>query len=276
MKPDRIADGPLDYCLYRYGRSKVLYRGPRPDFKRPYCAFLGSSETFGKFVATPFPALLQDGLAMPCANFAALNAGVEMYLKDPSILLATAEARVTVIAVMGAHNLSNRFYQVHPRRNDRFVRSSKMLQTLYRGIDCTDIHFTRHLLATLLADDPVKFGIVVEEMKAAWVARMKSLLEAVEGRTILLWAATHAPGERDLDCPEGLGEDPLFIDQSMMDELSPLATEVVECICKPETKTGTNGMRFAACDAGAAAQLPGPDFHAQVAQKLEPALRRLI
>lgn len=212
---------------------------------------------------------------MTCANFAALNAGVEMYLKDPSILLASAEARVTVIAVMGAHNLSNRFYQVHPRRNDRFVRPSKMLQTLYRSIDCSDIHFTRHLLATLLADDPVKFGIVVEEMKAAWVARMKSLLEAVEGRTILLWAATHAPGERDLDCAEGLGNDPLFIDQSMMDELSPLATEVVECICPEDSTKGTRGMLFTENDAAAAAQLPGPDFHAEIAQKLAPVLQRL-
>lgn len=276
MKPDRIADRPLDYCLYRYGRSKVQYRGPRPNFKRPYCAFLGSSETYGKFVAEPFPALVQGALNTPCANFSALNAGVEMYLKDPSILLATAEARVTVIAVMGAHNLSNRFYQVHPRRNDRFVRPSKMLETLYRGVDCSDIHYTRHLLATLIAADPVKFGILVEEVKTAWVFRMKSLLEAIEGRTVLLWAATHAPGERDLDCANGCGDDPLFIDQSMLDELSPLATEVVECIVPPATMTGTEGMLFTESDAVAAAQLPGPEFHARVAEMLAPVLRRLL
>jgi len=187
MNFDRITRGTLDYCLYRHMRSKTLYRGPRPDFSGRYIAFIGSTETYGKFVAKPFSHLLQGQLGTACANFSAVNAGVEKYLKDPSVLLACGGARVTVIGVTGAHNISNRFYSVHPRNNDRFVKPSKMLETLYRGIDFSEIHYTRHLLNTLLAEDSVKFSIVVDELKQAWVARMKSLLDAIESKTILLW-----------------------------------------------------------------------------------------
>ncbi|NOX41995.1 MAG: hypothetical protein GXP05_16310 [Alphaproteobacteria bacterium] len=248
-----------------------------PNFTQPHFVFLGSTETYGKFVPHPFTQLLQQALDMPCANLAALNAGVEMYLKDPSILLACADARASVIAVMGAHNLSNRFYLVHPRRNDRFIKPSKMLSTLYREVDFSDIHFTRHLLQTLAEADAVKFSIVVDELKSAWTYRMKSLLETIEGRTILLWMsnappsepAEHPPRERTAD----LGPDPLFVDQQMIDEISPLVTQVIECIAKPEaTAASSDGMILCEGDAGAAEKMPGPAFHQQVAHQLYEAL----
>ncbi len=36
---------------------------------------------------------------------------------------------------MGAQNLSNRFYAVHPRRNDRFLRASTLMKTIFREVD---------------------------------------------------------------------------------------------------------------------------------------------
>jgi len=276
MMHDRIARGRLDYCLYRFGKSKNLFRGPRPNFAVPHFVFLGSSETYGKFVPFPFTRLLQQRLDMPCANFSTLNAGVEMYLKDPTLLLASADARATILATTGAHNLSNRFYTVHPRRNDRFVKPSKMLKTLYRNVDFSEIHYTRHLLATLLDADPVRFEFVVEELKSAWVYRMKSLLEMIEGRTVLLFMSKHPPlGVLDGDSGNDLGDDPLFVDQAMIDELSPLTTHVVECIASQEVqKAATDGMIFETDEANAAANLPGPAFHQQVARALEPVLAR--
>ncbi|MFT5159882.1 MAG: hypothetical protein ACI9ZD_001491 [Paracoccaceae bacterium] len=278
MKYDRIARGSLDYCLYRYERSKTLFRGPRPDFTRPYCMFLGSTETYGKFVPLPFTRLLQHKLNMPCANFAGVNAGVDLYLKDPSILLATAKARVTVVAVCGAHNLSNRFYSVHPRHNDRFVMPSKILTTLFRDVEFTDIHYTRHLLATLAEADPIRFSIVVEELKAAWVARMKTLLAKIESKTLLLWMgveppcdASNEPGISDIE------RNPAFVDQTMIDELSPLVTKVVECVSSPEAfEAGIEGMMFSDGESEAAKHMPGPACHAEVADALEVALAELV
>jgi hypothetical protein len=240
--------------------------------------FLSSTETFGKFVPLPFTRLLQHQLNMPCANFAGLNAGVDMYLKDPSVLLATAKARVTVIAVSGAHNLSNRFYSVHPRHNDRFIQPSKILSTLFRDVEFTDIHYTRHLLATLAGADPIRFSIVVEELKAAWSARMKTLLGKIEGKTVLLWMAQQPPGDANVE-PDirDIERNPAFIDQAMIDELSPLVTKVVECVASTAAiKAGVEGMMLSAGESEAASHMPGPAFHAEVANALEGVLAEMV
>jgi len=275
MKFDRIEHGALDYCLYRHGRSKTLYRGPKPDFSGAYCAFVGSTETFGKFVADPFPDLLHKDLGIVCANFGAVNGGVEKYLKDPSVLLTCGGAQITVIGVMGAHNLSNRFYTVHPRFNDRFIKPSKILESLYHEVDFSEIHYTRHLLTTLQQADAIKFSIVIDELKQAWVSRMKSLLEMIESRTVLLWMSDHPPGEGLQQT--GLGPDPLFVDQAMLDKISLHVTKVVEVIASPQAKAaGTQGMLFMPKEQAAAAAMPGPDLHVQAATNLTAPLRAML
>jgi len=282
MKYDRLERGQergaLGYDLYRYGKSKTRYRGPAPDFGKPYLVFLGSSETYGKFLPEPYPRLLGDALGIGCANFAALNAGVDMYLRDPSVLLACGDARVTVISVTGAHNLSNRFYSVHPRRNDRFVRPSDMLQAMYPEVEFTDIHYTRHLLSTLQKADAQKFSLVVGELKTAWTARMKTLLEMVEGKTVLFWMADHPPQDfLSGDMAHGFGPDPLFVDQTMLDHLSPLVTKVAECIQPPDPGgASTEGMVFAEVERAAATALPGPAIHEKAAEILGPILAAMM
>ncbi|MFQ5439245.1 MAG: DUF6473 family protein [Paracoccaceae bacterium] len=278
MRYDRITLGSLDYCLYHYGNSKIRFRGPRPDFKRPYVVFLGSTETFGKFVPQPFSQMVCERLNMACANFSALNAGLEMYLRDPSVLQACAQARVTVIGICGAHNLSNRYYKVHPRRNDRFLSPSDMLRTIYRDVDFGDIHYTQHLLDTLAKGGPERFDLVETELKAAWTARMKTLLETIKGKKILLWMAHHAPPDAMDERPDDtLFQPPAFVDQPMMDEISGYASGVVECIANPQSLAqGTDGMVFAPGQEAAAAALPGPAFHAQAADQLGNVLRTLV
>ncbi len=267
----------IDYQWFSYLRSRVSFRGPAPDFDRPYIAFLGSSESFGKFVPDPFPRLLGHMLGTGCANFSALNAGVDMVLRDPSILLGCLNARVTVLAVSGAHNLSNRHYRVHPRRNDRFVGESSLLRGLYPEVDFTQIHFTRHLLATL-AGDGTRFSDVVRELRAAWLARMRTLLESIDGPVVLLWMADHAPPRPGEDARASLGAgDPLFIDRAMVDALGPLTEDLVEVVATPEVlQAGRRGMVLGPGDAAAAARMPGPAFHAQVAEALAPVLARFV
>ncbi len=282
MKLDRSPDGGLEYHLYRLGRSKTRFRGPKPDFGRPHVACLGSSETFGRFVPRPWPQLLSEQLGVPCANFGVMNAGPELVLRDPTLQLALAEARVTVVAVSGAHTVSNRLYSVHPRRNDRVIRVSQSLTTMFRNVDFTEIHFVRHLLTTLLHADPLRFAIVVDELRMAWTARMATLFEAIEGRIVLLWMAEHAPPDPpDMrvvpDVAAGLGPDPLFVTQQMLDRLSPLVTRVVEVIASEETRrAGRAGMVHAPSEAAAARALPGPALHAQAARALLPVIAEML
>ena len=125
-------DGSLDYYPCRYGTSRVLFRGPRRDLDRPYVAMLGSTETYGKFVPEPYPALTEAATGLRVVNLGYVNAGLDLYLKDPEVLDTAARARVTVVQIMGAQNLSNRFYTVHPRRNDRFTGPTPLLRALFR------------------------------------------------------------------------------------------------------------------------------------------------
>jgi hypothetical protein len=66
----------------------------------------------------------------------------------------------------GAQNLSNRLYTVHPRRNDRFLRASGILRTIYRDVDFTEFHFTRHMLDHLRCLSEDRFDIV--RTNCAW------------------------------------------------------------------------------------------------------------
>ena len=43
----------LDYEHCRYGQSRISFRGPKKNLKGRFIAFLGGSETYGKFVRKP-------------------------------------------------------------------------------------------------------------------------------------------------------------------------------------------------------------------------------
>lgn len=266
--------GALDYFPCRYGHSKLLFRGPRRRLEGGFCAFLGGSETYGKFVAEPFPALIERRLGVPMVNFGYMNAGADVFLNEPPIIDACNQARVTVIQLLGAHNMSNRFYAVHPRRNDRFLRASQLMKTIFREVDFTEFHFTRHMLLALLARAPEKYALVETELKQAWVARMRLLLQKVVGRSVLLWVGDPHVGGVARD---RLGPEPLLLDRAMVDAIRPFATDYVEVEPSAAARAaGTMGMFYPELDAPAAAQLPGPRIHEEIAAALEPVLVRYL
>jgi hypothetical protein len=265
----------LDYSVCRYGASKVQFRGPRCDLSGTYVACLGGTETFGKFVPDPYPALVHGRLGTPVANFGCVNAGLDVFLNEPAIADVAAGAGVTVLQILGAGNLSNRFYTVHPRRNDRFVHASAGLKSLYRDIDFTEFHFTRHLLGALARKSPERFEIVAEELRMAWISRMKLLLARLSSQTLLLWVANHAPpGPADA---MSLQHDPLLIDTEMLATIRPYATDYLQVIGSPIAQlNGLRGLAFAEMDRPAAAEVLGPAVHHEVAQALAPALRAMM
>ena len=272
MAYEHPGDGALDYFPCRYGHSKLLFRGPRRRLDGTYCAVLGGSETYGKYVQDPYPALLENNLHVPMVNFGYMNAGADVFLNEPVIIDACNHARVTVIQLLGAHNMSNRFYAVHPRRNDRFVRASQLMKTIFREVDFTEFHFTRHMLLSLKRRSPEKYAVLEVELKAAWVARMRQLLQKIAGRTVLLWIGDHHANGQPRD---ELGPEPLLLDEGMVTEIQPFATDLVRVTPSPAARVwGTQGMHFAPLDAPIAAEMPGPHIHAEVAAALDPVLRR--
>lgn len=177
--------GEID--LYRFGRSQQVFRGPKPSLRNPYITFIGGSETFGKFVTTPFPKLVQKSAGKICVNWGTPGAGPGFFLKDPVLLEACSNAEVCVIQVMDAVPMANRMYSVFPRRNQRLRGVSEALKALYPQIDFTQYKYVSAMIRKLKTEDDSAWKVVEAELKSAWMARMLELLEEIETKKILLW-----------------------------------------------------------------------------------------
>jgi hypothetical protein len=271
----RAGADALDYLPCRYGRSRLLFRGPRRDLERPYVAFLGGTETYGKFVPQPFPHLCEGATGLVSVNLGCVQAGPDVWLNDAAALDIAARAALVVLQVPGAINLTNRLYAVHPRRNDRFVRAAPLLQTLFREVDFTEFTFTRHLVSALAAASPAKFDLLAQELRQAWLARMGQLLSRIAAPKLLLWLGSAPPP--DAGAPPDLSADPVLVDRAMIDSLRPQLAGYVEAVPSPAARAqGTAGMSFLPPDIDAARGLPGPAAHAEIAARLSPAIMALL
>jgi hypothetical protein len=267
--------GALDYSPCSYAGSRILFRGPKADLREPFVACLGGSETYGKFIPTPFPDLLEEMLDLQVANFGCVNAGPEVFVREATLLETVSQAAACVVQITGAQNLTNRYYSVHPRRNDRFTGPTPLLRTLFRQVDFTEFSFTRHMIHMLQGHSADRFEVLAEELRSAWVARMKGLLGQLRCPTVLLWLADTPPpnpGKR-----ADLSGEPMLVDREMVAAVKPLATTYVEMVPSAAARAkGAEGMAFGPLEAPAAARLPGPAVHYELAKRLVPVLRQML
>ena len=255
----------LDEPPCRYGRSRLQCRGPLRRPEPPYFAFLGESETYGKYVKRPFAALLERDIGQVCINLGATNAGVDAYLGDDTLLEIAAGATQVVIQAMGAQNLTNRYYRVHPRRNDRFVAPEPALRQLFPEVDFTEIHFTRHLLAVLAGVSHRRYLSVAAELRQTWQERMSALLGILPRPPVLLWLR-YDPGG-------GAWPEPVLVGQEMVVALAPALARVIEVPAEPAAVAGEmNAMIYAPAQAAAAGRMIGQGAHYKIAEALAAAL----
>lgn len=266
-------DGALDYFPCHYGRSRLTFRGPLRDLSREYLVSLGSSETYGRFVVAPYPALVEETLGIPVANLGAPNAGPDVYLGDRGAIEVAAGAHLAIVQVVGAQNMTNRYYTVHPRRNDRFVAATPLLRSMYREVDFTEIHFTRHLIQTLWSRGPDRFAPIAEELRSLWLARMTAILLRLPARRILLWMADHAPPVTAADPTRA----PALVDRAMIESIVPHAAAYVEQVASAGAQAeGLRSMRFLPSEERAAHEVPNAAVHHEAARALLPVIDRLL
>ncbi|MEW9918451.1 DUF6473 family protein [Marimonas sp. MJW-29] len=277
MFQEILALGALDYFPCRYGTSRLMFRGPKKSLDEPYLAFIGSTETYGKFIPKPFPDLIENVIGTTCVNFGQMNAGIDAFAYDPFVLEAASQAEVTVVQILGAHNMTNRFYSVHPRRNDRFVEAATLLKTIYREVDFANFHFNKHMLSTLLQRSPDRFEAVQRELQEAWKARMRLMLKRIQRKSVLLWFSDHAPEDELPFLFDTIGTEPLFVTREMIEEISPLATAVVEVVVSREAlDAGTDGMNFSDLEEPAAAEMFNPMAHQEAADALLKVIKQIM
>lgn len=257
------------YDLCRYEGTKLSFRGPPKSFDVPYIAALGGSETFGPFVQAPYPTLLEEWLDQPVVNLGVRQAGVSLFASEESLLDCASQADVAVLQVMGAGNMSNRLYSVHSRRNDRFLAVSPALKELFPEVDFTEFSFIRHLLQSLADRSSDGFAVLIEELRFAWVQRMRRVLSFIEAPVVLLWMSDRAVNT-PTDTPQG--PEPLFVTKSMLDALAGQVATTVEVVASSEGDR-LEGKRYAPSQKNAAFSAPTPLHHAQVAEALCDVIR---
>lgn len=259
----------LDYALCRYGGSRLTFRGPRKRLTGAYAAVLGGSETFGRYIEEPFPDMVQGALGVRCVNFGQVNAGLDVFLKDETVMEACAGAALTVMQIVGAGNLSNHFYAVHPRRNDRFISVSLRMRKVFPDVDFTEFHFTRHMLSTLEAESPQRFRLVRDELRRSWVQKMNQLSARIRTRMLLFWVGDRRPDDRGDWTWDG---EPLFITRQMLEALRGRIAGIVEL--PPMSSKALEGKVFLPGEERSALLAPGPGVHEALAKALVGEIRQ--
>jgi len=198
MKHDVLEAGGLSYEPCRYGMSRIFFRGPQRNLEQPYLAFLGGTETFGKFIDHPFPDLLETHLKRPCVNFGCVNGGVDAFVNDPTIM--------------------------------------------------------------------------------GWVARMRNMIGQIGPRVMLLWFSKDDMTDEPWQAREKpLAVDPLFITESMVDQLRDLVMDVV--VARPSEsalKEGTRGMVVPPMQTQAATDMLGVKAHEEAMETLTPRISEAL
>ncbi len=251
----------LDYQTCRYGKSKLVFRGPKKITNHPYIAVLGGTEVYGRFVARPFPDLLEIDCNIQVLNLGCQNAGVDAFLRDADVLDVAKGAQLTLLQVMSAQHLSNRFYRVHPRRNDRFLGPTDALINLYGEVDFTAFNFTKHMLTALNDLCANRFAELRQELERAWIERMRVLLRTLKGPVLLVWLRRTEQGE--------LGQEPLFVTADMVAHLSQHLSGVTEV---PVVRAGNDlfDMIYGSLEAPVASEMLSVAAHRDIAAQLAP------
>lgn len=116
----------------------------------------------------------------------ALIEGVDLHLGDPWLAERAANASGFVLLLPPLGNLSNPFYVVHPRRNDRFVAARAPLRALFPEVDFTPFAFTGHALGVLATTCPERFAEIRHELACEWQRRMQALLDLLPAEGVLI------------------------------------------------------------------------------------------
>lgn len=283
MAEQQIDDPLFDYKIYRFGRSRQIFRGPQPDLRGPYISFIGASHTFGRYVDEPFPTLVSDEVGLTALNFGTDGAGPNFFLSDPEIVRAAGRANVCVLQIMCAWAQSNRMYTVRPRRNVRLHAVSDLMCGIFPEVDFERFSFVKPMLAHLQTLDEHRFKLVVNEMKNAWIGRMQSLISAIDTKVILLWLSQRDPDEMGADVGHGeTGIYPEFVDRSMINAIKGAADGYVECT----TSVGipqdlrVDGRAVLFRPSGEPIdqnrEFPSPEMHEDAACALIPQIERLL
>jgi LPS sulfotransferase NodH len=265
--------GGFDYLLTAppdFGEPQ--FRGPAIDLDKPYLAFLGAAQTFGRFAHEPFPSILAERLGLGALNLGVGGAGPRHFDK-PRYLKLINRAEAVVVQVMSGRSASSSLFD--NSGGGRLTGSTPLADAPVRAEE-----FLKRAADTLSAKE---FARVIEEMRADYVASFIALLQKIASPRILLWLSKRTPDYREdyANAPQGvLGDFPQLVNAAMVAEIAARCDAYVECVSsaglpqplwRSDRTIDGAGLRG---DMLVNRYYPSPEMHRQAADLLEAPCRR--
>lgn len=293
----------VDYQLWRPTPDHDWLRGPPPPSLAPgsYVACVGAAQTFGCFVARPWPTLLGEQLGVPVLNLGVAGAGPALF-RQPQFQALLAGARLVVFQVLSGRSADNSQFTSGGR--ERLRRSSDGREL---GADAAWSHLLHRDLSGL--HSPLRRGLtnrwracfgrqevkaLVRETQADWVANFQALLDATPCRKLLFWFSQRTPQHRPRyhSLPALFGAYPQLVDAAMVDAVAARADGYVQCVTSrgsPQPLLDRHtGAPTTVCPADAGtgesptvrwthnAYYPSPAMHEDAAAALQAPVRTLL
>jgi LPS sulfotransferase NodH len=268
---DRV--GGFDYDLHQIsGLGEGHYRGPRVDLDRPFLAFVGAAQTFGRFAHDPFPTLVGQRLGLPVLNLGVGGAGPR-HFNTPRYMKVLNRAEAVVLQVLSGRSSSNSLF-------DNAASGSLRGRTCFGdGPMRAEEFFTQ--AAKYHSRDVLER--LVRETRDDYVKQFLALLEKITAPRVLFWFSTRTPEyEEDYTQPPYgiIGEFPHLVNRRMSAELAAACDAYVECVSSaglPQPLWPADySIDGAACGNGRLENryYPSPDMHVAAANALETVCKR--
>lgn len=215
----------FDYGYVALPGTAMRVRGPIPEqlVQGEYVSCLGGAQTLGRLVDHPYAAQLQARLGRPVLNLGFGGGKPEYFLGTKGVLELINRGRCAVVQVMSARGSPSPLMR-HLGASDNMVMIST--PTGERQV------FVDQAYRKALKDRPWEEVLAaIVETRAAYVASMTTLLEAITVPKVLLWFSARKPAYQPAQggLAELFGAYPQLVDEEMVKGLAAKADAFVEC-----------------------------------------------
>jgi hypothetical protein len=219
----QVLDKPhFAYDLYKIsGITNTSFRGPPINRTKPYAACLGAAQTFGRFAARPYPAILAQRLRFPFLNLGVGAAG-PLWFQAPQYVKLANNAKFVIVLVLSGRSEGNSLFDNRASGGLMGVRKS----------DNRLMRFEDFIMELMEAEGRDRAIEIIQETRARYVSDMITLLQRIYRPKILFWFSVRTPEYREQfgSAWELLGDFPQLVNRQMIDMLRPYADSYVECV----------------------------------------------
>jgi hypothetical protein len=272
----------VDYQYWELPGSGIQFRGPAVDLDDParYFVCAGAAQTFGCFVHSPYPAILQERLGTRTVNLG-LGSATPRVFANENLLEVINGGSLLVLQVMAARQQSNsRLDQlgtdlVHDRRYDDDIPAHLAWQRI-------------------LDEERANLDRYIEESQRSWITDYERLLEQIQVPVVLFYFSVKDKGSdppRDAADANALLEPfPQLVEATSIDTIAARCTAYVEC-----TSTRNHGHPLRSRFTGEQVEVdntvldprmrvrwkrnwyyPSPEMHEDAASTLLPVLTTIL